>query len=259
MKIFQKFSLAILSISFLLGGVGTLSYLANQEVKKTVKQGLLKGDRIRNTLTNIELNLRKIESTTYSNIQLNSENTRIPKNQVFNLFDTLEKDTDILIKETEKLLRFDLNSNLEKKIEAEKNEELHDELELVVLTNKLKDKNQELKSIITLLFNNHLNDYEKYRSIQEFEYLLNNQIFPLLESYQKGFSEDQKEKTEVVITYLNNNDLIILSATGSALILSIIIGLYAAHKISRPISQLTTGITLTSNGQRDINLPELNN
>ncbi|MDJ0727772.1 MAG: EAL domain-containing protein [Prochloraceae cyanobacterium] len=259
MKIFHKFSLAILSISFLLGGVGIISFWQNQKIKNTMNQGIIKAIDTREIIENIQDNLRKIESKTYSNFWENPGDVRLKERAIKKSFASLRQEIIELNEAVENLIKFDSNSPIEEKIEEEEGGELHEELNLLIVVNDLNKQLEQLESIVTSILNNDIKSEKKALLLQELQQILNNEIYPLLKKTRAGFSEDQREKKAVIQAYLNRNDLIIAGTTGASLILSIMIGLYAARTISRPILQLKTAALLAGQGEFDLLLPDITN
>lgn len=261
MKIFQKLSLVFLSSAFLLGGVGLISLRGNTKAKINVDRAILKGNKTTKLIADIYSDLRKLESETYNyiwqkKIGRSDEYLEQDKQKILEIIPLLSKKILDLDLDSEELLRFDLNSPIELENEEEQEgEKLKDELDLIRIADKLQEKNLKLKQTIKeILETNNINRDRELIS-NELETLFNHEIYPLLERYQTNFYDDQKEKTEVITTYLNNNDLIIGSSTGVALILSFVLSIYTIYTISLPLEKLKDAALSIGKGQLNVQVP----
>ncbi|MDJ0725831.1 MAG: HAMP domain-containing protein, partial [Prochloraceae cyanobacterium] len=261
MKIFQKLSLAFLSSAFLLGGVGVISLRGNTQAKINIDQAILKGNKTTILLANIHSDLRKLESETYNyfwqkKTGISDEYLEQDKQKILEIIPGLSKKILDLDRASEELLRFDMNSPIElEEEENEEGEELKDELDLIRIADKLQEKNLKLEKIIKEILEPNNIDRDRELISNQLETLFNDEIYPLLERYQANFYDDQEEKTEVITTYLNNNDIIIGSSTGIALILSFILGIYTIYTISRPLEQLKGAALDVGTGKLNVQVP----
>ncbi len=262
MKIFQKLSLAVLSSAFLLGVVGVISLRANNQVKANVDQAVLKGNKTTNLLANIQANLRTLESKTYhyflqKKSGLPADSLEQDKQEILDIIPQIERQLSELDESSEEMLRFDMNSPLELEEEEEEGEELEAELALIRIADKLEEKNLKIKEIIRGILEVNNSDKERQLLSNKLEPLFNDEIYPLLEQYQLQFSKDQRDKTEVIRTYLDRNNLVIGSFTGMALIFSLVVGIYTIYTISRPLEKLKGAAILVGKGKLNVRVPEI--
>ncbi len=186
MKIFQKFSLVVLSTTFLLGGVGIISLRANQKIQETVEQGILEADKTRNSLRNIDFYFREIESETRSDLWLTNSDISLNHLQkkhkkINNLLLELKEEIITINQLTEKLLRFDSDSPQAKEEEEDDGgEALEEEVKLIRIANSLQEKQTKLEKIIESILNVASDDQQKILVLNKLERLLNDEIYPLL-------------------------------------------------------------------------------
>ncbi len=263
MKIFQKLSLAVLSSAFLLGVVGVISLRANNQIKANVDQAILKGSKTTNLLANIQANLRTLESKTYhyflqKKSGIPADRLEQDKQEILDIVPQIERQLSELDKSSEEILRFDMNSPLElEEEEEEEGEKLEAELQLIRIADKLEEKHLKIQEIIRDILEANNIDEDRQLLSNKLQPLFNDEIYPLLEQYQLQFSEDQREKTEVIRTYLDRNNLVIGSSTGVALIFSLVLGMYTIYTISRPIEKLKGAAILVGKGKLNVRVPEI--
>ncbi len=177
------------------------------------------------------------------------------KQKILEIIPDLSKKFLDLDRASEEMLRFDINSPIELEEEKEEGEGIDDELNLIRIADKLQEKNLELEKIIKEILETSNIDRDRELVSNQLETLFNDEIYPLLERYQRNFYDDQEEKTEVITTYLNNNDIIISGSTGVALILSFILGIYTIYTISRPLEQLKGAALDVGTGKLNVQVP----
>ncbi|MDJ0718661.1 MAG: EAL domain-containing protein [Prochloraceae cyanobacterium] len=253
MKIFQKLSLGVLSSALLLGGVGFISWRVNQQIKLNVEQSLLKGVDTSIIVGDIQADLRKIESDNSHYFGRNTSGIPAAHLQKEERQEFLER----LVQLEQKLL--ELNQSTKQRLKFDINhpqQKFEDEIELITIINDLQKKHSKLQNIVQNLLAENNSANERQLLSNQLDSFLHEEIYPLLEDYQRNFSLDQIEKTEVITKYLDNNDLVLGVATGVALILSLGVGIYTARAISLPLKQLQKAASQVGKGKLNVQLPE---
>jgi len=255
MKIFQKLSFLILSSSILLSGVGLISLRGNEETQSNLDKVIIAGDNANNHLENAILYSGKIEAKTYHYFL--QKKRGIPevyieqdKQEILKILPKITQEISELDRATESLLQFDLELPSQEK-------ELHkDEVQLIRIIDKIQENNERLQKLIRQLLENNISDSETQLLSSQLEVLFEDEIYPLLQEYQTNFSDNQVKRTEIITDYIDNHNLAIANATLVALLLSVVFGLYAAYRISRPIEQLRAAALLVGKGNLNVLVPE---
>jgi len=256
MKIFQKLSFLMLSSSFLLAGVGMISLKGNEEIKTNLDRVILQGDNTKNSLEDLILYSSQVEAKSYHYFL--QQKSGVPdvylqkdKEEILNLFPKLSEELSNLDNYTENAFQLELD------FPTDRNKLRANQIQLIRTIDKLEQSQVKVKEIVNKLLENEVDEAENQILATQLRLLYKEEIYPLLQEYQDNFTRNQNQKTQIITNYIDNNNLAVGNITIVALTISLVLGLYAAYRISRPIEQLKAAALLVGEGNLNVLVPEI--